>query len=244
MNVLLTVSYDGTDFCGYQVQPEKRTVQGVLDEALYSLTGERVKTTASGRTDSGVHALAQKVNFKTNSVIPPEKFAAALNSILPPDVKVLDSKAVADDFNARYSAKRKTYVYSVYFSKYDEPLKRRYAVKIPYNDLDISAMKTAAEVLKGTHDFKCFLSSGSSVKDTVRTLYSVKIVKKKNGLDFSFTGNGFLYNMVRIMVGTLIGVGLGQKTVDDVNAALKSGERNKVGKTMPANGLTLYSVKY
>ena len=243
MNVLLTLSYDGTDFCGYQIQPNKRTVQGALEDALFTLTGEKVKTVASGRTDSGVHALSQKVNFKTTSTIPPQKFQEALNALLPSDVKVLKSQMVADNFNARYNAKSKTYIYKVYFSSVDEPLKSRYAVKI-HNELDITLMKNACKILEGTHDFKCFLSSGSSVKDTVRTIYSAKIKNVKGGLEFSFTGNGFLYNMVRIMVGTLVAVGEGKKTLDDLKSGLLSGERTRVGKTMPPQGLTLFSVKY
>lgn len=243
MNVLLTISYDGTDFCGYQIQPNKRTVQKTLEDAITKLTGENVKTVASGRTDSGVHATCQKVNFKTNSTIPPEKFANALNAILPSDLKVLNSKSVNDDFNARFSAKKKTYVYSVYFSEFDNPLKSRYSVKIPYA-VDVNKMKEGCLALEGEHDFKCFLSSGSSVKDTVRTIYSAKIKTVKGGLEFSFTGNGFLYNMVRIMVGTLLAMGEGKISLETLKRGLVSGDRKLVGKTMPPQGLTLVSVLY
>ena len=243
MNVLLTVSYDGTDFCGYQVQPDKRTVQSELESALLKVTGKECKTVASGRTDSGVHALNQKVNFKTDSNIPPEKFKDALNTVLPTDVKIISSKRVRENFSARYSAKKKTYIYNCYFSKIDLPLKSRYAVKIPYS-VDINLINNACKVLEGEHDFKCFLSSGSSVKGTVHTIYKVKAVKVKGGLKFVFTGNGFLYNMVRIMVGTLLDIGAGVKSIDSLITALNTGERSKVGKTMPPEGLVLYKVNY
>ena len=242
-NILLTVSYDGTDFFGYQVQPNKRTVQSELENAILKLTGESVKTVASGRTDSGVHALGQKVNFKTASTIPPTKFCEALNALLPGDVKVLSSKKVSDNFNARYSAKQKTYSYQCYFSKFNEPLKDRYAVKIPYQ-VDFNLINSACEILQGTHDFKCFLASGSSVKDTVRTIYKAKAVKVKGGVKFTFTGNGFLYNMVRIMVGTLLAIGAKTKTINDLETALSTGNRNLVGKTMQPNGLVLEKVIY
>ncbi|MBO5713339.1 MAG: tRNA pseudouridine(38-40) synthase TruA [Clostridia bacterium] len=242
-NVLLTLSYDGTNFYGYQVQPNKRTVQSELEKAIFSLTGETVKTVASGRTDSGVHAVDQKVNFITSSTIPAEKFCDALNVYLPSDVKVLKSKKVSKTFNARYSAKKKTYVYNCYFSKIALPLEDRYAVKIP-EKVDVNLIKQGITILQGTNDYKCFLASGSSVKNTVRTIYKASVTKTKNGLKFTFTGNGFLYNMVRIMVGTLIEIGLKTKTVNDLKTALLTGNRKLVGKTMPPNGLTLQKVIY
>ena len=189
-NVLLTISYDGTDFFGYQVQPNKRTVQSELENAIFRLTGEEVKTVASGRTDSGVHAVGQKVNFITTSTIPSEKFCDALNTFLPSDVRVIDSKKVSLNFNARYSAKNKTYEYNCYFSKTNLPLKDRYAVKIPTN-VDINLIKNALKILEGTHDFKWFMASGSSVKDTVRVIYKASVTKVKGGIKFTFTGNGF-----------------------------------------------------
>ena len=242
-NVLLTVSYDGTNFCGYQVQPNKRTVQSELEKAINLVTGEAVKTVASGRTDSGVHAYGQAVNFKTNSTIPPEKFATALNTVLPNDVKVLKSIQVNEDFNARYSAKRKTYEYSCYLSNVIEPLKDRYSTRIT-SEVDINLIKNACSVLLGEHDFKCFLSSGSSVKTTVRTIYEASVNQNGNNLTFSFTGNGFLYNMVRILVGTLLDIGAGKKDVSSLILALQTGERKLVGKTMDARGLCLVSVNY
>jgi tRNA pseudouridine38-40 synthase len=243
MNILLNISYDGTDFFGYQVQPNKRTVQSELENAIFVLTGEKVKTIASGRTDSGVHAKKQAVNFHTQSKIPPTKFCDALNSLLPSDVKVVSSKKVDGDFNARYCAKNKTYEYYCYFSEIDQPLLGRYAVKIPY-EVDFNLKRETLKLFEGEHDFKCFLASGSSVKDTVRTIYKAKAVKVKGGVKFTFTGNGFLYNMVRIMVGTLLAIGAKTKTINDLKTALSTGNRNLVGKTMQPNGLVLEKVIY
>lgn len=243
MRILLTVTYDGTDFCGYQIQPDKRTVEQTLEESLEKAVGSRVKTIASGRTDSGVHALSQKVHFDIDADIPPEKFAAAINAFLPKDVKILKSEKVADDFSARYSAKEKTYRYSVVLSKIDEPLLLRYAVAVKF-PVNVEKMKEAAKVIEGTHDFKAFCASGSSVKDTVRTVKSIKIVKKGRKIDFFVTGNGFLYNMVRIIAGTLISAGEGKTDVKDIESAFLTGNRDKLGKTMPSEGLCLFSVKY
>ena len=242
MRILLTISYDGTDFCGYQVQPNKRTVEQDLNDAIYKITGERVKSVASGRTDSGVHAVGQMVHFDTNSTIPPKNFKNALNAVLPSDIRVTKSKKVDSEFNARYSAKEKTYIYSLYYGD-ENPLKSRYKTYLKTAP-DINKMKSACELLQGTHDFKCFLASGSSVKDTVRTIYSINIIKKGKDIDIKVSGNGFLYNMVRIIVGTLLGVSDGRISLDDIKLALENGDRKKVGKTMPPQGLCLYSVSY
>ena len=160
MRILLTVSYDGTNFCGYQRQPNKRTVEEELQIALRKLLNKPVKTIASGRTDSGVHAICQKVHFDSDLSMPASKYCDALNTYLPSDVRVISSKRVADDFNARYSAKKKTYRYSCYFGKCENPLCDRYKTLLKY-PLDIEKIKKACEVIKGTHDFKCFLASGS-----------------------------------------------------------------------------------
>ncbi len=243
MRILLTLSYDGTDFCGYQVQPNGRTVEEVLENALFKLTGSQIKTMASGRTDSGVHALNQKVHFDYDASIPPEKFTFALNSILPSDVKVISSKKVPNTFNARYSAKKKTYRYSLYVGNFEQPLISRYKTLIDKMP-DIKLMKECAKIIEGTHDFKAFMASGSSVKDTVRTVYSIKTVKKGKFIDVYVTGNGFLYNMVRIIVGAMVAVGEGRLTLQEVERTLISAEREIKIKTMPAKGLTLYSVIY
>ncbi len=243
MRILLTISYDGTDFCGYQIQPNGRTVEEVLNNAIEKLTGEKVKSIASGRTDSGVHALNQKVHFDTEFKIPPEKFANALNPLLPPDVKVLKSQRVADTFNARYSAKKKTYRYSFVVGSVEEPLETRYKTLLSFTPA-IALMKKGAEIIEGEHDFKCFLASGSSVKDTVRTVYSIKITKKGRYVDLFVTGNGFLYNMVRMIAGALIRVGEGKLKLEQLSEIISTGDRKNKILTMPAKGLTLYSVNY
>ena len=243
MRILLTVSYDGTDFCGYQIQPNGRTVEEVINLAIEKLTGEKVKSVASGRTDSGVHALSQKVHFDTSSTIPPEKFSNALNPLLPCDVKVIKSQRVADTFNARYSAKNKTYRYSFFVSKMEEPLETRYKTLLPSMP-DIALMKDGAKLIEGEHDCKCFLASGSSVKDTVRTVYSIKIVRKGRYLDIFVKGNGFLYNMVRMIAGALVAVGEKRLSLAELEQVILTGDRQNKIKTMPAKGLTLFSVIY
>lgn len=243
MRILLTVSYDGTDFNGYQVQPNGRTVEETLNGAIKKLTRENVKSIASGRTDSGVHALCQKVHFDTRSNIPPKNFAFALNSLLPSDVKVVKSEKVSDTFNARYSAKKKTYRYCFYVGAFEEPMQSRYKTLINAFP-DIALMKKGAKIIEGEHDFKCFLASGSSVKDTVRTVYSIKITKRGRFIDLYVTGNGFLYNMVRIIAGALVAVGEGKLSLAELETVIISGERTNKIKTMPAKGLTLYKVNY
>ena len=243
MRILLTVAYDGTDFCGYQVQVDKRTVQLELENALKKVTGKVIKTVASGRTDSGVHANEQKVHFDYDGTIPVKSFTQALNSVLPSDVKILKSQKVKGDFSARYSAKNKTYVYRCCISEVENPLNSRYVLTLKRAP-DLSKINECISVLLGTHDFKCFLASGSSVKDTVRTIYDIKVKKSGKNLDFYFTGNGFLYNMVRIMVGTLLAVGENRLDIESVKKAIDTGDRKLVGKTMPAKALCLYKVKY
>ena len=244
MIVKLTVTYDGTNYCGWQVQPNKITVQEVIEKALLTLTGEKIKVIGSGRTDAGVHAEGQVAHFKREKEnIPPEKFALALNIILPDDVKIVTSERADDDFSARRSAKRKTYVYRTYVSTAILPLKDRYALQLEKQP-DVSAMKECAKLIEGEHDFKAFCSSGTSVKTTVRTVYSIDIEERGNEIIFSVTGNGFLYNMVRIIVGTLLAVGRGKIGKKEVEDMLATGKRALGGKTIPAKGLTLLSVEY
>lgn len=243
MRIKITVSYDGTDFSGWQRQTDKTTVQQTIEDAIFSLTGEKVKVVGSGRTDAGVHALGQVAHFDTKSTIPPSNFAKALNTILPLSVKVLKSEEVAKTFDASRTAKRKTYCYSLYKSDVILPLKERYSVMIR-KDTDIKAMKEVAKLFVGEHDFKSFCASGSSVKTTVRTIYSVDIVKNGDDVKVYITGNGFLYNMVRIIVGTL--VECGQKRLDEsvVNKMLTENKRNIGGRTLAPKGLTLIGVEY
>lgn len=244
MKVKLTVSYDGTDYCGWQVQPNGVTVQEVLENALETVVGQRLKITGSGRTDAGVHAKGQVAHFETPfDNIPAEKFYKALNVHLPPDIKVLDSQLASDDFNARRSAKSKTYSYFCYLSNVEQPLKERFAVKLDRQP-DIQKMQEVAKILVGEHDFKCMCSSGSGVKTTVRTIYSIDIEQKEDDITFSISGNGFLYNMVRIMVGILLDVGYGKLTKEYVEKMLSTGERKFSIKTLLPKGLCLMKVEY
>ena len=243
MRIKLTLEYDGTDYCGWQVQPNGVTVQQRVQEALKALTGEDITVTASGRTDSGVHAAGQVAHFDTNSTIPPEKFAAALNSMLPSDIRALCSEMADDGFNARFCAKKKTYRYSAYLSDTTRPLWDRYSCRLSFSP-DVLAMKRAARLFIGTHDFHAFMASGREVKDTVRTIYSSEIETEGDFITFTVCGNGFLYNMVRIMMGTLVETGAGKMTESDIISALNGGDRNLSGKTMPPHGLTLLSVEY
>ncbi len=243
MVVKLVVEYDGTNYCGWQVQPNGVTVQEKIQTALKKLTGQDITVTGSGRTDSGVHAEGQVASFKIeNSSIPAERFSYALNTCLPADIRVLASSCEAEDFNARFSAKRKTYRYKTYVSDVCKPLKERYAYRI--DEVDVEKMRQAAELLVGEKDFKCFCAADTAVKDTIRTIYSLTV--EKNGYDLYITvcGNGFLYNMVRIIAGTLLSVGEGKLSVKDVEKILNGKNRAFAGRTLPAKGLTLLSVEY
>lgn len=243
MRIKLVISYDGTNYCGWQRQKNGVSVQETLESALYELTKESVTVTASGRTDAGVHAQGQVVHFDTESSIPHDKFYLALNPFLPKDVKALSSERVDEQFNARKSAKKKTYAYEFYISEVELPLKERYAERLERAP-DLIKMRSAGEKFCGEHDFKAFSATGSLVKSTIRTIYSVDIVEVENGLKILVTGNGFLYNMVRIIAGVLLDVGLGKKTEQDIVLAFNTGKRETLGKTLPAKALTLISVIY
>ena len=243
MKVKLVVSYDGTNYCGWQVQPNCISVQQVLEDALFEITGEKTRITGSGRTDAGVHALGQVAHFITQSNVPAERFSRAFNIKLPDDIKVLSSERADDDFHAVASAKKKTYRYSVYVSQCILPLKDRYAVQIKKQP-DLLKMQDCVSVLLGEHDFKSMSASGGGAKTTIRTIYDLKIEQKGESIDFLVTGNGFLYNMVRIMVGTLLAVGTNKIGKNDVEEMLKTGEKKTGVKTLSPKGLTLISVEY
>ena len=215
----ITVSYLGTNYCGWQTQKNGTSVQSVLENAFSKLFGAKTAVTGSGRTDAGVHALGQVAHFDAETSIP------------------------AENFHARFQAKEKTYVYKLYLSPHLNPLKNATAENICV-PLDFAEMEKAARFIEGTHDFRCFEASGSSVKDTVRTVEKVEIIKNGEDVEIRVTGNGFLYNMVRIIAGTLVDVGKGKIAANDVEDIIKSGDRVRAGKTLPAKGLTLYSVKY
>ncbi len=243
MRAFLVLEYDGTDYAGWQRQKNGVSVQQKVEEALQSALGCPVKVTASGRTDAGVHALGQVTHLDYDGSIPPEKLCFALNAFLPGSIVVKKSGACESDFHARYSAKKKTYAYTFVESKVRRPLVERYAARVP-EKLDDVAMHRAAQLFVGEHDFKAFCSTGSVVKTTTRTIYEAHVERTGDQVTFTVTGNGFLYNMVRIMAGTLLAVGEGKKTEQDISVAFATGERKRAGKTVPPAGLTLKSVEY
>lgn len=243
MRLLLTVQYKGTNFAGWQTQPNLRTAQETLQKAIEKVTGEVVTLHASGRTDAGVHALDQKVHFDSNTVIPPEKLPFALNVRLPDDLKVLDASVVADDFNARFDVKKKTYVYKFYCSPHEYPLLFDGYAHL-HLEPDYDKMRAVADAIEGTRDFKCFQATGGHVKTTIRTVYKIDVKKESNRYEISVCGNGFLYNMVRIIAGTLYYAGIGKITVEDVKKAFETKDRTLLGKTLEAKGLYLAKVEY
>lgn len=247
MRVVLVVSYDGTDFCGWQVQPNGRTVQEEIEKALFSVLGVKTRITGSGRTDSGVHALGQTCHFDADTSIPANKFSDCLNRILPPDVRVMSSYEADENFDCNRSAKKKTYLYNIYLSDKIQPLKERYAVKYSL-PVDEEKMRESAKFFVGEHDFKAFCASGSQVKTTVRTVFDVRIEIKDGlyGKDVAFfvTGNGFLYNMVRSIVGCILDTASGKMSFERLKEAIDGGDRSLIGRTMPAKGLVLYQVDY
>ena len=254
MRYRAVISYDGTNYVGWQRQLNGISVQEKMEVALGKIFGTPTQCTASGRTDSGVHAEGQVVHFDAQTSIPTDKIPYAVNTELPDDISMLYCEETYDEFNARFSAKRKTYKYSLYSSPHRLPTLNRNHTHI-ISPLNVEDMKKGAEYIVGEHDFKCFEASGSVVKSTVRTVYSIdvkaeKIDGVKGGafapvkVEISVTGNGFLYNMVRIIAGTLVYVGMGKLTPDDVKEIILSKDRIKAGKTLSPEGLTLVSVEY
>lgn len=238
------VSYDGTDFAGYQVQPGKRTVQSVIEEALRKLhKGAQVKITASGRTDAGVHAKGQVFHFDTSLDIPEEKWTVALNALLPADVAVTRTEWTSNTFHSRFDASGKEYRYCIQRKTVRDPFQRSYASLYPYK-LNVSAIKEAIPYLIGEYDFTSFCSAKTEVEDKVRRIHSIDLLEDGDLLIFSFKGNGFLYNMVRILTGTLLAVGNEQMQADEIPAILEAKDRTKAGKTAPPQGLYLWEVFY
>lgn len=245
MRYKLTISYDGSDFYGFQRQRGLISVQQCLEEALSTKLNAPVTTVCAGRTDAGVHALGQVVHFDSNQILPAD-FGFRLNPLLPESIAVLSCKQVPDTFHARFSAKKKTYRYDIYLSKIHAPLKRRYAHICVY-DLNVENMKKACACLAGEHDFRSFaLAESVRGKSTVRTIYDVHIEEGEDGklLSLFVTGNGFLHNMVRAIAGTLIDVGRGRFSPEDMQSILESRDRRRAGKTVEGCGLFLVSVEY
>jgi len=242
-NVKLTIEYDGKDFNGWQKQPTKLNIQGEIERAIKDITGEDVELNASGRTDAGVHALGQVANFKTNSNIPIEKFPIALNTKLKRSIRILSAEKVDDNFHSRYNCKKKTYRYVINNSENGTAIYRN----LEYNftqKLDVEKMKEAAKYFIGEHDFKGFKASGTSSKSSVRTIYNAEVYQENQKVIIELTGNGFLYNMVRIISGTLIDVGIGKILPNEIENIIKSGDRERAGKTLPPQGLYLVKVEY
>ena len=242
-NIKLTIEYDGKDFNGWQKQPNKLNIQGTIEQAIKSIADEDVELNASGRTDAGVHALGQVANFKTNSQIPIEKFAIAINSKLKKSIVIKKAEEVDERFHSRLSCKKKTYRYIINNSEEGSAIYRNLETHIPQK-LDVDKMKEAVKYFEGEHDFKAFKASGTSGKNSVRTIFETNIYQKENRIYIELTGNGFLYNMVRIIAGTLVEVGLGKIEPTNIPEIIKEGKREKAGKTLPPNGLYLLKVMY
>ncbi|MFH0964605.1 MAG: tRNA pseudouridine(38-40) synthase TruA [Planctomycetota bacterium] len=242
-NVKLTIAYDGTAFSGWQRQENARTVQQVIEEALRAITGEETTITGAGRTDAGVHARGQVANFHTAKELPAATFQAALNATLPPDIAILDAEEVGETFHARHHARRKRYEYVLWNAPVRPVFERHFAWHVP-GPLDVASMAAAARRLIGEHDFRAFAREVPPEKDCVRALYELSIVETRPRVVFTFQGSGFLHTMVRSLVGTLLLVGHGKATPDDVAAILRSRDRTVAGPTAPPHGLTLAEVAY
>lgn len=242
--IKLVVAYEGTNYCGWQIQPSGITIEAVLNKALSELLGETIKVTGASRTDSGVHSLGNVAVFDTDTRIPPEKICYALNQRLPEDIVVQSSCEVARDFHPRHCYSEKTYEYRILNRKIPIPTLRK-DTYFYYRNLDVEKMKKAAAYLVGTHDFKSFCSIHTTVEDTVRTILSCEVEKSlEDIITIRVTGTGFLYNMVRIIAGTLVQVGVGEKKPEDILEILEKKERSAAGPTAPAHGLTMIGIEY
>ena len=239
----LTIEYDGTAYCGWQRQQNGPSVQETLEQALCMLTQERVSVTGSSRTDAGVHALGLCAHFDSATRIPAQKLAFALNTLLPPDIRVRESSLAPEGFHARYSACGKLYRYAFYNARHDCAICRQYAAHIPL-PMDERLMDEEAQALLGTHDFAAFAASGSVAKSTVRTIVGARVTREGDRVTLCVMGDGFLYNMVRIIAGTLAEIGTGKRAPGAIARAIETGDRLALGQTAPARGLTLVRVFY
>ncbi|NLK07756.1 MAG: tRNA pseudouridine(38-40) synthase TruA [Firmicutes bacterium] len=244
-NVRLLVEYDGTAYHGFQTQedPHLPTIQSKLEEAVWRICQEKVRVTGSGRTDAGTHALGQVINFQTSSRIPIDKLPKALNSALPRDIRIQEAEYVQTDFHACYDAVAKTYQYVIDNQPTPSVFRRCYAYHVPH-DLDTAKMQKAAAALVGTHDFASFRTSGSSARTSVRTVFQLDVIASGSSITITIKADGFLYNMVRNIVGTLVEVGRGKRQPGCVADILKARDRTKAGPTAPAHGLYLLEVYY
>lgn len=241
--VKLIVAYDGTNYHGWQVQDNGITIEEVLNRTISELVQEDIKVIGASRTDAGVHACGNVAVFDTESRIPGDKFSFALNQRLPEDIRIQESCEVDADFHPRYADTVKTYEYNILNRRFELPSKRLYA-SFCYYPMDIERMNQAAAYLVGEHDFKSFCSAGTQVQTTVRTIYAVNVTKEDDMVHIRITGNGFLYNMVRIIAGTLMQVGTGLMEPEQVKGILEARDRSKAGPTAVAKGLTLVEIRY
>ena len=241
--VMLTVAYDGTGYHGWQLQPNVITVESVLNEKLSELFGEEIRVIGASRTDTGVHALGNIAVFDTNARMPAEKVSYALNQRLPEDIRIQKSIEVPIDFHPRHQNSRKTYEYKILNREFPQPIQRLYA-HFTYVPLDIERMQKAADYFVGEHDYKSFCSVNTVAETTVRTIYALTVEKQDEMITIRVTGSGFLYNMVRIIAGTLIEVGKGRFTPEQVKEILEARDRTKAGPTAPAKGLMLYEYQF
>ena len=242
-NIKLIIEYDGTEYKGWQKQPNRLNIQGEIERAIENITGEKVELIASGRTDAGVHAIGQVANFKTNSKFPIERIPIAINSQVKNYIRIKNAEEVDENFHSRYNCKKKTYRYIIDNSPYGSAIYRNIVYHLPMK-LDIKEMKRAIKYFEGEHDFKAFRSSGTSSKNSIRTIYKADLLIEGTTIGIELTGNGFLYNMVRIIAGTLVDVGLGKINADDIPKIIESKDRTKAGKTLPPQGLMLMQVDY
>lgn len=242
--IRLVVAYDGTQYHGWQIQPGAVTIESVLNEALTQLMREPIQVIGASRTDSGVHARGNVAVFDTESQMPPDKICMALNQRLPEDIRVQVSEEVPSDWHPRKCTCIKTYEYRILNRRIEMPMQRFYS-HFCYFNLDLDKMRQAAGLLTGEHDFKSFCSVRTQVTDTVRTIYSIEVKRdEEDMIRIRVTGSGFLYNMVRIIAGTLMAVGMGQMAPEDMEGILEARDRRAAGPTAPARGLTLIRMEY
>lgn len=241
--IKLIVAYDGTEYSGWQIQPEAPTIEMYLDKAIRELTGENVHVTGASRTDAGVHAYGNVAVFDTESTIPGDRFTFALNRFLPDSIVIQDSWEVSVDFHPRHCDTRKTYEYRILNTAVPLPQKRNFTWHVA-GSIDIEKMKEAAAYIVGEHDFKSFCCVRTQAESTVRTIYSLEVLQEGSEIIIRIKGNGFLYNMVRIIAGTLIQVGKGRFKPEYVNQMLEAKDRTVAGQTAPPQGLTLVGIEY
>ncbi len=242
-NIRMTIQYDGTKYYGFQRQKDKPTIQNKLEECLGRILDEEIEIIGSGRTDAGVHALAQTVNFHSQTELPPKEIAKLMNTYLPKDIAVTSAQYCSERFHSRYKVLQKTYMYHINTKGFSNVFERKYVFDF-FDPLDVEKMKEAAEIMKGTHDFKGFSAVKKTDKSTMRTLIKIEFEEKDGELDIIYTGSGFLRNMVRILTGTLIEVGTGDRDVSSINEIFETRDRTKAGFTAPAEGLILLGAKY